>query len=121
MLTRTFIPLIAALMAIMLVSTTMLRDEGSIATVTPPWTQATADNPTGSYRFTTNGWEDTALWRIGGEESKVQFIDHVHPFVWMLFVVLTALGLAIMFSDEESVKSLWGRKVHPPSQPEACD
>jgi len=119
MLTKTLIPLVATLMAIALVGTTMLRDNGTTESVAPPWTQATAENPTGSYRFTTNGWEDTASWRIGGEESKVQFIDHVHPFVWMLFVVFAALGLAILFSDEESVKSLWARKVQPPSQPEA--
>lgn len=120
MLAKTLIPLIATLMAIVLVGTTMLRNEESTTeSFTPPWTQATLDNPTGSYRFTNNGWEDSAFWRIGGEESKVQFIDHIHPFVWMLFVVLAALGLAILFSDEESVKSLWARKVHPPSPPEA--
>lgn len=112
MLAKTLIPLIATLMAIVLVSATMLRNEGSTESqVTPPWTQATVDNPTGSYRFTTNGWEETALWRIGGEESKVKFIDHVHPLAWMLFVVLAALGLAILVSDEESVKSLWPKKV----------
>jgi len=84
-------------------------DENADIKVAPPWTKATSENPTGSYRYTVNGWEDTALWRIEGEESKVQFIDHIHPVVWMLVVVLSASGLAVLASDEESVRRLWSK------------
>lgn len=113
MFERILIPLIATLMATTLVGLTLLRDNGSsnYKATQPPWTQATADNPTGSYRFTTNGWEESASWRIGGEEGKVKFIDQVHPLTWMLLVVLLALGLAILASDEETVKSLWSPKI----------
>jgi len=113
MFSKTFIPLIATLMAIVLVGGGLLLryDESKNAQIaSPPWTMATAENPTGSYRFTVNGWEETASWRINGEESKVKFIDQVHPLTWMLFVILAALGLAILSSDEESVKSLWPMK-----------
>jgi len=75
----------------------------------PPWMKATSENPTGSYRYTVNGWEDTVNWRIEGEESKVKFIDHVHPVVWMFVVVLSASGLAVLASDEESVRRLWSK------------
>lgn len=113
MSSKTVIPLIATLMALVLVGGAFLLryDENTNTRIAaPPWTKATAENPTGSYRFTVNGWEESASWRINGEEAKVKFIDQVHPLAWMLFVVLSALGLAILASDEESVKSLWPMK-----------
>lgn len=75
-----------------------------------PWANATSENPTGGYRFTSNGWENTVHWRVGREEAKVKFVDRIHPVVWMIGVVLAASGLAVLASDEESVKSLWSRK-----------
>ena len=113
MLERILIPLIATLMATTLIGLMLLRDNDSSNSqvVGPPWTQATAEDPTGSYRYTANGWVDTASWRIGGEETKIKFVDQVHPLTWMLLVVLLALGLAILASDEESVKSLWSPKI----------
>ena len=81
----------------------------SAASAVPPWTQATKKNPSGSFRYTVNGWEDAALWRIDGEEAKVQFIDKIHPLVWMLIVVLSASGLAVMASDEKHVRRLWSK------------
>lgn len=113
MFERILIPLIATLMAMTLIGVTLLRDNESSNSQAagPPWTQATADNPAGSYRFTSNGWQETASWRISGEETKVKFVDQVHPLIWMLLVVLVALGLAILASDEESVRSLWSPKI----------
>jgi hypothetical protein len=111
MFERILIPFIATLMAIgLMASGLLLNNDTSPGTPsTPPWMQATAENPTGSYRFTVNGWEDTARWRIKGDEAKVKFIDQIHPLVLMLMVVLVAVGLAIVASDEQSVRQLFGR------------
>ena len=79
------------------------------ASIVPPWTGANEGNPAGSFRYTINGWEDAALWRIEGEEAKVKFIDNIHPLVWMLLVVLLACGLAVMASDEKHVQRLWSK------------
>jgi len=108
MFERTLIPLVATLMAAALTVVVLTRtgEPPVIDVPAPPWTRATVENPTGSYRFTTNGWEETANWRINGEESRVKFIDHVHPLTWMLFVILLACGLAILVSDEEHVRRL---------------
>ena len=101
-------------MAIALVSTSLFcTDKISGIAPTAPWVQATADNPTGSYRFTTNGWEDSSNWRINGEETKVKFIDNIHPLIWTLIVVLVAFGLAILVSDDKNVERLWS-KCDPP-------
>ncbi|QEG20183.1 hypothetical protein [Mariniblastus fucicola] len=110
MIERIFIPFVATLMAIVLISMSLIRSDDPASrqpASSPPWTKATAENPTGSYRFTVNGWEDTVHWRIDGEETKVEFIDNIHPLIMMLLVVLVAFGLAILASDEESIKSLW--------------
>jgi hypothetical protein len=112
MFERIFIPLFATLMAIALVSTTLVDNDTptrSAQSTTAPWTQVTATDPTGSFRFTKNGWEDTTHWRIGGEESKVEFIDNIHPLTWTLIVILAAIGLAILASDEKSVRRLWSK------------
>jgi len=107
MFDRILVPLIATLMAAGLIGGMLLNDKSSTVQISPPpWTQATASNPTGSYRFTVNGWEDSSSWRLRGDEAKVKFIDNIHPLVWMLFVVLVALGLAILVSDEDSLKRL---------------
>ncbi len=113
MFERTLIPFFATVMAIAIASSSfVLTDapfsDGSATEVSlAPWTQATAENPTGSFRFTKNGWENTTRWRINGEEAKVKFIDNIHPLIWTLIVVLVAFGLAILASDEESVRRLW--------------
>jgi hypothetical protein len=113
MFERIFIPLFATLMAIALVSTTLIENDAPSRSAQPapaaPWTQVTATNPTGSFRFTKNGWEDTTHWRIGGDEAKVEFIDNIHPLTWTLIVILAAIGLAIFASDEKSVRRLWSR------------
>ena len=108
MFERILIPIFATMLATAIIAVDILRtgDPVEIKVPSPPWTQATADNPTGSYRFTVNGWEESALWRINGEEAKVKFIDKIHPVVWMLFVVSLATGMAVLASDEENVKRL---------------
>jgi len=108
MFERILIPIFATMLAIAIITVGVLRKDDPVAVnvSSPPWTQATVDNPTGSYRFTVNGWEDTAHWRINGEESKVKFIDQIHPVVWMLFVVSLASGMAVLASNEENVKRL---------------
>lgn len=84
-------------------------DEHVSVVADSPWTNASSENPSGGYRYTANGWENTVHWRIGGEEAKVKFIDNIHPAVWMLVVVLAASGLAILASDEDSVQRLWSK------------
>jgi hypothetical protein len=84
-------------------------DESAKSPSDSPWASASAENPSGGYRFTANGWENTVHWRLKSDEAKVKFIDHVHPVIWMLVVVLAASGLAVLASDEESVKSLWSK------------
>ena len=115
MFDRTLIPFLATMMAIAMVVTCLIRVEspnGDESRFAPaPWTQATTANPTGSYRFTTNGWEDTTHWRLQGEEAKVKFVDKIHPLVFALIVVLVAFGLAVLASDEKNVERLWPGKV----------
>ncbi len=101
-------------MAIAMVSTCLFHtDAPSESIPTAPWTEATAENPTGSYRFTANGWEDSTNWRINGEETKVKFVDHIHPLIWSLIVILVAFGLAILVSDDKSVERLWSKSDAP--------
>lgn len=111
---RILIPIFATMMAIAMIAFGLLRADDPMHSDVPllPWTQATADNPTGSYRFTVNGWEETTHWRINGDESKAKFIDQIHPLVWTLFVVLLAFGMAVLVSDEKNVQRLCQIRLH---------
>lgn len=110
MLERILLPIIALLMAVGLINHSLIQSDAApshAALPSAPWATATPNNPTSTYRHTNKGWEDSTRWRINGEESKVQFIDNVHPLVWSLMLVLVVYGLAILVSDEKHVRRLW--------------
>lgn len=89
-------------------------DEGPRKVLSPvpvsPWTVTDSANPTATFRFTSQGWQDSTAWRSDGEEAKITFIDQIHPLVWSLLIILVVYGLAILTSDEKQLRRFWSHR-----------
>ena len=94
MFDRFIVPFLASSMGVMisLAGFCFLGDPPS----DPPWINPSGE-PTSTWRQTADGWQDTSEWRVGKEESRVKFIDEIHPTVVAGLILLLCLGVGLYF------------------------
>lgn len=104
------IPLFFTFLLVIVAGASMYLQTGDSEPVAP-WTLATAENPTGSYRYTSEGWQDSTQWQIQlAKSAQTQSLaKRIHPLYVAALVLLLALGSATLVSNEKEVSRVWSR------------
>jgi len=102
MFDRLIVPLLATSLG-MLISMGGMWALGDPGDPSPeaPWLSESGE-PTAAWRYTADGWQDSSAWRVGENESRIKFIDQIHPTVVAGLVLLLCVGVGLYF-DRKSV------------------
>lgn len=65
-------------------------------------------DPMLNFRQTSDGWQDSANWRLTREESRVRAIDSFHPLLWTVLVLIAVLIAMVLSTGEEELALMLG-------------